>query len=49
MQLYDIEADVAEAKDVAAANPETVQEIERIMEREHTASGAFPFRALDGQ
>ena len=49
MQLYDLEADVAEAKDVAAANPETVQEIERIMEREHTASGAFPFRALDGQ
>ncbi len=35
MQLFDLEADLGEAKDVAESNPDVVAEMEAIMEREH--------------
>jgi arylsulfatase A-like enzyme len=47
LELYDLEADPSEKKDVAEANPEVVKEIGAILAREHTPSGAFPFPALD--
>lgn len=47
LQLYDLESDPSETKDVAAAHPEVVKEIEGILQREHIASEAFPFPALD--
>ena len=47
LQLYDLNSDPSESYNVAAANPEVVKEIERIMKREHTISEAFPFPALD--
>jgi arylsulfatase A len=45
LELYDLATDPAEERDVAAAHPEIVREMERIMEREHTPSRVFP--ALD--
>jgi arylsulfatase A len=47
VQLYDLEADAAEAKDVAAENPDVVKEIEGLMRRERVPSDAFPFPVLD--
>jgi arylsulfatase A len=40
--LFDLEQDVAESKDLAAANPEVVKRMREIMEREHVASEEFP-------
>ncbi len=47
LELYDLEADPSEAKDVAAEHPEVVKEIEAILKREHVPSEAFAFPALD--
>ncbi len=47
LQLYDLQADPSEAKDVAAEHPDVVQEIEAILERERVPSEDFPFPALD--
>jgi arylsulfatase A len=47
VQLYDLEADPSETKDVAAEHPEVVKEIEGLMRSERVASEAFPFPALD--
>ena len=46
-ELYNLDADTGETKDVAADNPEIVKEAERIMAREHEPSKLFPIRALD--
>lgn len=48
VKLYDLAADPSEEKDVAAAHPEIVREIEGLMKSERTVSEAFPFPALDG-
>jgi arylsulfatase len=47
-QLYDLEADLAETKNVAADHPEIVARIEQIMVEYHTPSELFPMKALDG-
>ena len=47
IELYDLESDIAESKDVAAENPEVVERIRKLMEREHTPSEAFKFPILD--
>lgn len=47
LELYDLKADPSESKDVAAEHPEVVKEIEAILKREHVASEAFAFPALD--
>ncbi len=48
-ELYDLEKDPGETKNVAAAHPDVVGRIEEIMAREHTASKLFPLKALDGK
>lgn len=47
VQLYDLEDDPSEQRDLAAVRPEIVEEIETLMKRERTPSEAFPFPALD--
>ncbi|MFM1802354.1 MAG: hypothetical protein RJA81_1706, partial [Planctomycetota bacterium] len=46
-ELYDLEADHTESKDVASENPEVVRQMELIMKQQHTPSEIFPIRALD--
>ena len=47
VQIYDLEADPSETKDVAAEHTEVVKEIEGLMKSERVVSEAFPFPALD--
>jgi len=47
-QLYDLEADPGEAKNVAAENREVVARIEKIMAENHRRSELFPIKGLDG-
>ncbi len=47
VQLYDLEADPSESKEVAAEHPEIVSRIESLMKTERTVSKDFPFPALD--
>jgi arylsulfatase len=47
-QLYDLATDVGETKNVAAANPEIVAKIEKIMADNHRRSELFPIKGLDG-
>jgi arylsulfatase len=47
LELYDLEADLAEQHDVAAEHPEVVAQLLAILEREHQPSAEFPFRRLD--
>ena len=42
VQLYDLAADIGETRDVAAANPEVVARIGRIMKEAHVDSTEFP-------
>jgi arylsulfatase A-like enzyme len=42
-ELYNLAADMAEAKDLAGSNPEIVMELEEIMKEAHTPSDIFPF------
>jgi arylsulfatase A-like enzyme len=46
-ELYDLVADPGEAKDLAAAEPERMKEMEAVLAREHVASATFPLRAID--
>jgi arylsulfatase A len=48
-QLYDLEADLAESKNVAAAHPDVVATIEKIMAENHIRSELFPIPGLDGK
>ncbi|MEZ5940098.1 MAG: arylsulfatase [Planctomycetaceae bacterium] len=47
-ELYDLEADVSESKDVAAEHPEVVAHLEGLMKQQHVRSELFPIRAIDG-
>jgi len=44
-ELYDLEADVSEATDVAGAHPDVVARMERIFEEAYAASPEYPVRA----
>jgi len=46
-ELYDLEADPAESRDVAAEHPEVVVRLEAVMARERVPSGRFPIPVLD--
>ena len=46
-ELYQLEQDPREQKDVAAAHPEILHRLEKLMTREHVSSKDFPFPALD--
>ncbi|MCP5550415.1 MAG: arylsulfatase [Akkermansiaceae bacterium] len=48
-ELYHLETDPAESKDVAAENPAVVEKIEAIMRDQHAPSEVFPFPALDAK
>ena len=43
MELYNLDADAGETKDVAAENPAVVDRINKIMQHEHTEHINFPF------
>lgn len=45
--LYDLHADPAESRDVAAEHPDVVKQIETIMREQRTPSQKFGFRVLD--
>jgi hypothetical protein len=47
-ELYDLAADPAETKDVAASHPGVVGRLEALFGREHARSALFPIAALDG-
>jgi arylsulfatase A-like enzyme len=47
-ELYDLEADPTESKDLAADHPDVVARLEAIMKAQHVPSQIFPIRDLDG-
>ncbi|MFP6767860.1 MAG: arylsulfatase, partial [Planctomycetaceae bacterium] len=47
IELFDLESDVSESRDVAAAHPEIVTRIRTLMTREHQPSQAYPIKPLD--
>jgi arylsulfatase A-like enzyme len=49
LELYDLASDVAQARDVAAANPDVVARLEAVLAREHQPSPFFPLAAIDPQ
>ena len=46
-ELYDLDADPSEAKNVAAKHPEVVKRLEAIAKERHTPSGLFPLPSVD--
>ena len=48
IELYDLAADPAEERNVAADHPDIVRRIEQLMRDERTPSPEFPIPALDG-
>ncbi|MEX2286131.1 MAG: arylsulfatase [Planctomycetaceae bacterium] len=48
-ELYDLEADPTESRDVASENPTERQRLESIMQAEHRPSEIFPIPALDAK
>ncbi|MCB1208275.1 MAG: arylsulfatase [Verrucomicrobiales bacterium] len=46
-ELYDLDTDPTESKDVAAEHPDVVAQVEKIMREQHTNSADFPFPVLD--
>lgn len=49
VELYDLEKDIGESKDVSEQHPEIIAQIERIMREQHRPSVEFPLPALDRQ
>jgi arylsulfatase A-like enzyme len=47
LELYDLAVDPAEKENVAAAHPEIVTKLEKIMNEQHVPSKEFPFATLD--
>jgi arylsulfatase len=48
IELYDLARDPAETTNLADQHREVVEQMVKIMSREHVKSAAFPIRALDG-
>jgi arylsulfatase len=48
IQLYDLEADLGETRDIAAENRDVVAKIEKILADNHRRSELFPIKGLDG-
>ncbi len=47
IELYNLEKDIGESKDVAAEHPEIVARMRLIMKKEHVPSELFPIPAID--
>ena len=47
IELYDLNADIAESKDLAAKHPDVVERLRQLMAKQHTPSKEFPFRGID--
>jgi len=47
IELYDLESDPSESKNVAAEHPDIVKQIEGLMKSEHTNSEVFPIPVID--
>jgi len=47
LQLFDLEADIAESKNVAGEHPEVVKQLEALMTAAHTPSMDFPLPTID--
>lgn len=47
IELYDLQTDVGESRDVAAEHPDIVRRAAELMKREHTPSTVFPFPPID--
>jgi arylsulfatase len=47
IELYDLEDDIGESRDVAAEHPEIVARMRKIMEAEHAPSELFPLPPID--
>lgn len=48
LQLFDLSADIAEQRDLAAERPEVVKRMRELLAQSFTPSPDFPFPALDG-
>ena len=48
LELYDLEADPTESRDVAARHPDVVARMMAIMKEQHVPTPLWPIRALDG-
>jgi arylsulfatase len=49
IELYDLDTDLSEKKNIAVDNPEVVKRLAAIMEKEHTPSKVFPLPSVDPQ
>jgi arylsulfatase A len=47
IELFNLSDDIGESRDVAADNPEIVEQMRKIMEAEHTPSEVFPMEPID--
>ena len=47
IELYNIAKDISEKNDVSADHPEIVEQLAKLMEREHTPSDIFPLIPID--
>jgi arylsulfatase len=47
VELYDLDADPSETKNVGAENPEIVKQLTTIMQREHKPTELFPLQSVD--
>ncbi|MBT4846558.1 MAG: hypothetical protein HON92_14105 [Planctomycetaceae bacterium] len=47
IELYNLDKDSNETKDVASAHPEVVEQIRKLMKDQHTASEWYPIPILD--
>jgi arylsulfatase len=47
VELYDLEADPSEQKDVAAAHADIVKRLVKVMKEQHTRSDVFPLQSVD--
>ena len=48
VELYDLDNDLAEARDVSNQHPEIVKRLTAVMERVRVPSKDFPIKMLDG-
>ena len=47
IELYDLNADISESRDVAAEHPDVVAQVRKLMAEQHRPSKLFPIRAID--